>query len=312
MSFNIHTFDTNEVKMAKREYIQRHLLIIKKLKNSPSTFEEIQKYLLKQQELTEDNFEISQRTFQRDLNEIQSIYDTEIKFNKKERWYEIIEETQEKPIERIIEAFEMLNALNFSDSASKKILVEKRGGKGTEHMHVILHAIENKWIIRIRHKSYWKEEPEIRTVQPIAIKEAQNRWYLICFDVNKQDIRNFGLDRIQTIEITNQKCKPLKVEVNQLYQHAFGIETNVPAVKIKLTFNAFQALYIKSLPLHHSQKLIMENDEYSQFEYFMHPTNDFIMEIMKYGENVKVEEPKELREDIINRINNMNKVYAKN
>ena len=70
--------------MAKREYIQRHLLVIKKLKNKPCNFEEIRKYLLTQQEITGDNFDISQRTFQRDVKEISTIYGIEIKYNKKE------------------------------------------------------------------------------------------------------------------------------------------------------------------------------------------------------------------------------------
>ena len=295
--------------MAKREYIQRHLLIIKKLKNSPSTFEEVQKYLLKQQELTGDNFEISQRTFQRDIKEILSIYGIEIKFNKKEGCYEIEEEEEEKPFERIIEAFEMLSALNFSNNAYKKLIVEKRANKGTEHMHALLHAIENNFQIIIEHKSFWKESAETRTLQPIVIKEAQNRWYLICYDVSKKEIRNFGLDRIRSVEITKQKFKPIPYNPSYYYQHAFGIETYEPAVKITLNFNAFQAQYIKSLPLHSSQRIAFENEDYCRFEYFMHPTNDFIMEIMKYGENVKVEEPKELKENIKNRILKMVKVY---
>ena len=41
----------------------------------------------------------------------------------------------------------------------------------------------------------------------------------------------------------------------------------------------------------------------------MHPTHDFIMEIMKYGETVKVEEPTELKENIKNRILEMVKIY---
>ena len=40
--------------MAKREYIQRHLLIIKRLKNRPSSFEDLHAYLLQQQELTNE------------------------------------------------------------------------------------------------------------------------------------------------------------------------------------------------------------------------------------------------------------------
>lgn len=297
------------IKMAKREYIQRHLLIIKKLRNSPSTFENLQKYLVVQQELTGDNFTMSQRTFQRDVKEIYTIYGIEITYNKKEGWYEIKEEEEDKPFERIIEAFEMLSALNFSNRVSANLIVEKRATKGTEHMHGILHAIENKVLIKIQHQSFWKEEKEIRTLQPIAIKEAKNRWYLICLDTDLNEIRNFGLDRIVNLEITSQKFKQVAYDVAKEYRHAFGIETYEPATKIVLNFNAFQAKYIKTLPLHHSQTIVWENDERCQVEYFMHPTHDFIMEIMKYGETVKVEEPTELKENIKNRILEMVKIY---
>lgn len=295
--------------MAKREYIQRHLLVIKKLKNKPCNFEEIRKYLLTQQEITGDNFDISQRTFQRDVKEISTIYGIEIKYNKKEEWYEIAEEVEEKPFERIIEAFETLSALNFSNKVSNKLILEKRAKKGTEHMHGLLHAIENYLEISIKHQSYWKEESEMRMLQPIAIKESQNRWYLICFDTIKKDFRNFALDRILSLDITKQKFKPITHDVTAYYQHAFGIETYEPVTKIILNFNAFQSRYIKSLPLHSSQKIVFENDEFCRFEYFMHPTNDFVMEIMKYGENVKVEEPTKLKENVRNRILEMLSLY---
>ena len=295
--------------MAKREYIQRHLLVIKRLKSKPSTFEELKKYLLQQQEVTGDNFDISQRTFQRDIKESNSIYGIEIKHNKKEGWYEIGEEDQEKPFERIIEAFETLSALNFSNHVSNKLILEKKANKGTEHMHGLLYAIENNLEITIVHQSYWKEESEKRTLQPIAIKEAQNRWYLICFDSVKKDFRNFGLDRIVNMEITTQKFKPMAYDATAYYQYAFGIETYEPAQTIKLTFNVYQAQYIKSLPLHASQQIVFENEEICRFEYFMHPTNDFIMEIMKYGESVKVEEPDSLRDNVKSRIEKMLELY---
>lgn len=295
--------------MAKREYIQRHLLIIQRLKNNPSSFEELKKYLIQQQEITGDNFDITQRTFQRDLHEINSIYGVEIKFNKREKYYEIIEEEHDKPFERIIEAFETLSALNFSDQLSHKLLLEKKGGKGTEHMHGLLYAIDNYREVSFTHHSFWKENAEYRTLRPVAIKEAQNRWYLIGWDLEKNDYRNFGLDRITDLEITTQKFKPIKYDVNAAYQHAFGIETQKPAEKVIVSFNDFQAKYIKSKPIHTSQKIIFEEENLCRFEYFIHPTEDFIMEIMKYSDAATVEEPQWLVENIKNRIQKMINKY---
>ena len=295
--------------MAKKQYIHRHLLIINKLKSRHCSFEEIKSYLLKQQVLLDENFEISKRTFQRDLKEIYSIYEIEINYNKKEGWYEIVEDDLEKPFERIIEAVETLNAISFSNAISNKLFLEKRKAIGTEHMHGILHAIDNNLVIKFEHQSYWEIGTTHRCVEPIAIKEFQNRWYLICFDLKKNELRNFGLDRIINLEITLQKIIRKKINVDQLYHNAFGIETYEPATTILLKFDESQGVYLKSLPIHHSQKIIEETSANFTIELFVHPTFDFIIEILKYGELVEVIEPKELRETIKNRIEKAIKLY---
>ena len=61
--------------------------------------------------------------------------------------------------------------------------------------------------------------------------------------------------------------------------------------------------------LHHSQKIIDETTSYFSVELFVHPTFDFILELLKYGELVEVLEPKELRATIKERIENAAKLY---
>jgi len=70
--------------MSKREYIARNLLIINFLKRSKATWKEIESHLELQSELESYNYSMSQRTFQRDIKEINTIYGLEIKHNKKE------------------------------------------------------------------------------------------------------------------------------------------------------------------------------------------------------------------------------------
>lgn len=295
--------------MAKRDFIQRYIFIINRLKSKASTFAELQDYLLAQQELTGDKLAISQRTLQRDINEIRTLFDIDIQYNRSEGVYEIVESVTEKPIERIIESYEIINALNYSNSISQKLYLEKRKNQGTEHLHGLLHAIENRFEVSFTHQSYWKLHPEVRTVQPVAIKESQNRWYLVCHDTGKNANRNFALDRISNLSINAKKFSPINIDVSNYYQHAFGVETHEPAQKIVLNFTAFQAKYIKSLPLHHSQLFIFEDDAYCHFEYFMHPTHDLVMEILKYGEEVTVLSPESLKQNLRNRILKMATLY---
>jgi predicted DNA-binding transcriptional regulator YafY len=52
------------------------------------------------------------------------------------------------------------------------------------------------------------------------------------------------------------------------------------------------------LPLHHSQKIIFENETECVIELYMSPTYDFVMELLSMGAEVKVIEPKILQEEI--------------
>ncbi|HTA62719.1 MAG TPA: hypothetical protein VK835_09700 [Bacteroidia bacterium] len=77
--------------MTQREFISRLELITKKLKKGPATYMEINDHLKKESELQGYNFTTSKRTFQRDLEQIQSIYHTNIKYDFSNKWYCIVD-----------------------------------------------------------------------------------------------------------------------------------------------------------------------------------------------------------------------------
>ena len=76
--------------MSKQQYIKRYQLIINKLRRKPCSFIEIQDYLQRQSEFDSTNYELSIRTFQREIKEIEANYDIVIKYDKNQRVYEII------------------------------------------------------------------------------------------------------------------------------------------------------------------------------------------------------------------------------
>lgn len=59
--------------MSKKESLIRYNLIIKKLRKFHATFEEIMAYLAFESALQEYDFNVSKRTFQRDLNDIRTV-----------------------------------------------------------------------------------------------------------------------------------------------------------------------------------------------------------------------------------------------
>lgn len=294
--------------MAKQDVIKRQFLIVEFLRNKPASFKQISNFLLNKQYELDYDLAISQRTFQRDCNEIESLWGVEIAFNKRENHYEIVNNENDLHFDRIMEAFDTVAVLQKSKTVRNYLYLEKRKSKGTEYFNGILHAIQNQLVVTFQLNSYW-QAASFRRCVPKAIKESQNRYYLIAYDLDKNDFRNYGLDRISNFVITSEKQKTPEINVEAFYQHAFGIQCYNDPVEIILEFANDQKQYIKSLPLHASQKIIKENNETFTVELFMHPTNDFVMEILRYGAICEVIEPPFLRDRIKHEVRLLQEKY---
>jgi len=58
--------------------------------------------------------------------------------------------------------------------------------------------------------------------------------------------------------------------------------------------------YLRTLPIHHSQKELASTSEYADFEFYLRPTFDFRQELFSQSNEVEVLEPITLRQDMIN------------
>lgn len=286
--------------MSKKQYLKRHLLITNKLKSRSCSFAELQKHLSYQSQFDEENYELSIRTFQRDIAEIKSLFDIEIKFNKSQGVYEIIDNQNQIHNERLLEAFTVLDTLKLPQQFDEEILFEQRKSLGLDNIFILLHAIKNNFEITFNHKKYWDEFQTLKTIQPYVLKEAKNRWYLIGLETKNNQIRTFGLDRIHDVEVSKIKFdKPSKSFIQNKLKNSFGVifEENKPE-KVILKFSSFQGNFIKALPLHQSQKMVSETNTHTLIELLIYPTYDFVMEILSMGKEVQVLEPQSLIDDV--------------
>jgi len=287
--------------MSKRESTARQNLIIKKLRRNPATFQEIADYLSLESEIQAYDFNISKRTFQRDLNDIRSLYNIDIQYNRSQKVYFIDNDEQAEISERIIEAFDTFNALNITDRLSNHIHFEKRKPQGTENLHGLLHAIKNQLQIKFTYHKFWEEEPTHRITEPYALKEFKNRWYILANDLKDDMIKSFALDRLSEFEITKNKFSTIKkFNVNEHYKYCFGIisPNDLELQEIILSFDPFQGKYIKTLPLHETQEIQIDTENELRIKLKLYVTHDFLMEILSFGQNVKVIKPKSLINDV--------------
>jgi len=283
--------------MSKRGYISRYLLIIKKLKSKPfCNYEELADYIDQQVQFLRVNDEdlevgVSKRTLQRDFREIRDSFGIDIEYSRSRRGYHILDqEAENMNFQRMMEAFELYNTLNTTQDVSPYIEFEKRPPQGTDNLFGLLHAIKHRRIIYFQYQKFWEDEPQARTIAPYALKEFRNRWYVVGKDSRDDKIKSFGLDRLTELNISDRSFKiPADFNIKNHFKYCFGVirpEVEKPE-EIILSFDPHQGKYIKTLPLHESQEILIDSDEELRIKLTLYMTQDLIMEIRSYGDRVK-------------------------
>ncbi|WP_300436528.1 WYL domain-containing protein [Christiangramia sp.] len=286
--------------MSVRQTIKRHFKIISLLQKKAMSFEELQDEISVDPDSIEEKLLTSQRTFQRDMLDIASIYGIEITSDKSRNLYYIKEDVKDESTQRLRENYDLLNAIRLSKGMGNSLFFEQRKALGTKHMAGLLYAVQNLLVVEFEYLKFWDGSLSQRRVYPISLKEARNRWYLIAQDENDAVIKNFSLDRIENLNLTRDPFKPIDYDVEKEFETSFGIinGTEEEAAKVILSFTPREGRYVQSLPLHTSQELVEENDKEIKFSYFIRPTYDFKMEILSYGDQVKVVAPVSLQQQI--------------
>lgn len=290
--------------MSKRAYISRYVLIIKKLKTNPySSLEELQSYIENQMDHLQMqdeslNMGISKRTLQRDIREIRNLFGVDIEYSKNSKGYFINQSEMENlNFERMMEAFELFNSLNIARDLTPFIHLEKRRPQGTDNLYGLLHAIKNKLQIKFSYQKFWEEEISERTAEPYALKEFKSRWYLMAKDNKDGPVKSFGLDRLTSLEITTRAFAFTRVDnIEENYRYCFGIisPADEEVQEIVLSFDPVQGKYIKTLPLHPTQQILIDNENELRIQLKLFITYDLIMELLSHGQNVKIIKPKRL------------------
>ncbi len=305
--------------MSKRGYISRYMLIVKKLKAKPfSSYEELKSFIENQVEylqMQDDTLEIgfSKRTLQRDIREIRNNFGIDIEFSKGQKGYFIgNDENENMNFQRMMEAFDMFNSLNQAQDMTPYIHLENRRPQGTGNLYGLLHAIKNRLQISFSYQKFWEDEISHRQVEPFALKEFKNRWYMLAKDLNDDSIKTFGLDLLTDLEFSRKTFRaPASFNIEEHYRYCFGIISpngNEPQ-DIILSFDPIQGKYIKTLPLHKTQQVIIDNEKELQVNLKLCLSHDLIMELLSFGDSLKVLQPQFLIDEIKSAHQNAYKQY---
>lgn len=185
----------------------------------------------------------------------------------------------------------------LSEGASvKERLVLENAPAGERYLDMMIHAIRCNHRLRIGYQKFQAEGYE-KTVCPYALKLFRQRWYLLARN-DEDQMRIYALDRITSLCLTEETFEmPTDFSAQKYFSEYFGVLTNdTPLAHVVVRAHKWMPDYLRTLPLHHSQRELQSTPDYTDFSYDIRPTSDFLGELMRHSVGIEVLEPVELRE----------------
>lgn len=219
--------------------------------------------------------------------------------------YKIATNTSEKNplVEWLLSAVSTENLAVEYKNISDKIILEP-ADQGANHLSTIAQALKGNLRLSIDYQSFHLGENLQKDVliEPLALKMFKRRWYLLSKKTNGDGLRLYALDRIKKSHLTEDTFDyPDDFSAKDYFNDFYGVSTDGYTDKpCQVVLRAYQELpgYLKSQPLHHSQEILSEDDNYTDFAYWLCPAFDFVHEILSHGDQLEVISPDCLRKHV--------------
>lgn len=271
--------------------------------------------------------ELPLKTFHNHKKAIKDIFDVYIECDRKDGYRYYIDEPERIEGNNLrswlISSYATLNQIQADNKLEDRIIFEEIPS-GQTWLTCIADAMRRNHVLSITHQGFGKPEPSTFDIEPYFLKVVKRRWYVVARSpyysernkeqgVKPSDVYLvYALDRISDIQDTGRTFKMKKnFDVHSYFEGCCGIITsNESPQKIVLrAYNGF-ADYLRTLPLHESQREIGSDDESTLFEYHLKPTFDFYQLVLAQGDQVEVLEPEPVRDEMRNFAQNMLDYYT--
>lgn len=275
------------------------------------TYDDINK---KWQQEDFDGKELPLRTFHKWRIAVEEMFGLNIECERKGGYHYYIgnpEEIENRGLRSwLLSTISVSNLLLDSQQLKSRILLEEVPS-GVKYLSLIIDAMKTGNVVQIKYQSFWRKESSTLILQPYCVRLFKQRWYLLAYNSDYNELRTYSLDRIQDFKkLADTFTIPDSFNAQEYFENYYGIIVKRGEVEdVKLRASKEQANYLRSLKLHHSQQEVETHEDYSIFTYRLCPELDFIIEIMSMGERVEVLEPKQLRNQIAESAEQLSRLY---
>jgi len=197
---------------------------------------------------------------------------------------------------------ELLGATNDPlDQLQKRIKIETIGSRkfNLDHFQAIGSSLLKRKQLHIDYLGRGRNELTSRNISPQRLIYYKDNWYLDGWCHLKEDIRSFSVDAIQRVEILEKKATDVSEEkLNEELGSGYGIFSGKDVKWVTLKFSPERARWVSKEKWHPKQEGQFLDDGCYQLKIPYSKEPELLIDVMKYGPDVQIIEPKDLRKKI--------------
>jgi predicted DNA-binding transcriptional regulator YafY len=173
--------------------------------------------------------------------------------------------------------------------------------RGLEFLSELIDSAIYHQPLNLLYRTYQGKENNV-VIHPYHVKQYNNRWFLFGLEQTPMGnrIANRPLDRIVKFSKSDVAFIPnTTIDFTKFFDDVIGVTIPDESVKketIVLKYDSFRFPYVVSKPIHHSQKVLSEEDCTIQIE--VRPNKELESVLFSYFPHVEILEPSSLREEI--------------
>lgn len=202
---------------------------------------------------------------------------------------------------------------NSIEEIRKRVKIEKIGARKIDYefFQEIGLALVKRKRLYIEYQSRSKAENTSREISPQRIIYYRDNWYLDAWCHQKNALRSFSLDAIKKLEAVDVTCLDLaEKELDAELGSGYGIFAGKDVQWATLIFNSDRARWISNEKWHPNQLGKYLSDGTYQLRVPYTDSRELMMDIMKYGADVKIESPDSLKKVLVDNLDKMVKKYS--
>ena len=244
------------------------------------------------------------RKFHRYKEDILTLFGINIRCNRKANYYYIEGDEDVHALndmrQYIVSTFSVKATMDEAEDVQDSLMFEPIPA-GTQYLTSIMRAIRARKQLLLSYHSFDRNSDYDMFLSPYCLRVFKQRWYVVGeSSTHPREIRVYALDRINDLHVLDSDYSiPDGFSPHSFFADYYGVFRNADPCLIRVEANARAALYLRSLPLHASQRELSAADSgrfiteigNAVFEYYVAPTFDFIQQLRTFGAELRVLAP---------------------